>query len=75
MTIRNLEIFTKVAELGSMSAAAKVLYITQPSVSLAISDIEREFDIRLFDRVGNTLCLTPTGQQLMNYATNIIHQY
>lgn len=75
MTIRNLEIFTKVAELGSMSAAAKVLYITQPSVSLAISDIEKEYDIRLFDRVGNTLCLTPTGQQLMNYATNIIHQY
>ncbi len=57
MTIRNLEIFTKVAELGSMSAAAKSLYITQPSVSLAISEIEKEYDIKLFDRVGNTLCL------------------
>ena len=41
MTIRNLEIFTKVAELGSMSAAAKILYITQPSVSLAIAEIEK----------------------------------
>lgn len=75
MTIRNLEIFTKVAELGSMSAAAKSLYITQPSVSLAISEIEKEYDIKLFDRVGNTLCLTPTGQQLTIYAASIIHQY
>lgn len=75
MTIRNLEIFTKVAELGSMSAAAKNLYITQPSVSLAIAEIEKEYDVKLFDRVGNRLRLTPTGQQLMVYTASIIHQY
>lgn len=75
MTIRNLEIFTKVAEMGSMSAAAKSLYITQPSVSLAIAEIEKEYNVQLFDRVGNRLCLTPTGQQLMVYTTSIIHQY
>ena len=75
MTIRNLEIFTKVAELGSMSSAAKQLYITQPSVSLAIAEIEKEYDVKLFDRIGNRLCLTPTGQQLMVYTSNIIHQY
>lgn len=75
MTIRNLEIFTKVAELGSMSAAAKVLYITQPSVSLAIAEIEKEYNVKLFDRIGNRLCLTPTGQQLSEYTSGIIHQY
>ena len=75
MTIRNLEIFTKVAELGSMSAAAKKLYITQPSVSIAISEIEKEYDVKLFDRVGNHLRLTPTGQQLLIYASGIIQQY
>lgn len=75
MTIRNLEIFTKVAELGSMSAAAKSLYITQPSVSLAIAEIEKEYDVKLFDRIGNRLCLTPTGQQLFVYTASIIHQY
>ena len=75
MTIRNLEIFTKVAELGSMSAAAKSLFITQPSVSLAISEIEKEYNVKLFDRVGNRLCLTPTGQQLITSSTSIIHQY
>lgn len=75
ITIRNLEIFTKVAELGSMSAAAKALYITQPSVSIAIAEIEKEYNVKLFDRVGNTLCLTPTGKQLTVYTTNIIHQY
>ena len=75
MTIRNLEIFTKVAELGSMSAAAKNLYITQPSVSLAISEIEKEYDVKLFDRVGSRLRLTPTGEQLMVYTSSIIQQY
>ena len=75
MTIRNLEIFTKVAELGSMSAAAKELYITQPSVSLAIAEIEKEYDVKLFDRIGNRLCLNPTGHQLMEYTSSIIHQY
>ena len=75
MTIRYLEIFTKVAELGSMSLAAKSLYITQPSVSLAIAEIEKEYDVQLFDRIGNRLRLTPTGHQMMTYATSIIHQY
>lgn len=75
MTIRNLEIFTKVAELGSMSAAAKILYITQPSVSLAIAEIEKEYNVKLFDRIGNRLCLTPTGQHLLEYTSGIIHQY
>ena len=75
MTIRNLEIFTKVAEMGSMSAAAKSLYITQPSVSLAIAEIEKEYNVQLFDRIGNRLCLTPTGQQLLVYTASIIQQY
>ena len=75
MTIRNLEIFTKVAELGSMSAAAKILYITQPSVSLAIAEIEKEYNVKLFDRIGNRLCLTPTGQHLLEYTSGLIHQY
>lgn len=75
MTIRNLEIFTTVANLGSMSAAAKKLYITQPSVSLAIAEIEKEYDVQLFDRIGNHLHLTTTGQQLLLYTSNILQQY
>ena len=75
MTIRNLEIFTKVAELGSMSAAAKQLYITQPSVSLAIAEIEKEYEVKLFDRIGNRLCLTHTGERLFEYTSSIIQQF
>ena len=40
MTIRHLKIFLAVAESGSMSAAAKKLYITQPSVSQAVRELE-----------------------------------
>ena len=75
MTIRNIEIFTKVASLGSMSSAAKELYITQPSVSLAIAEIEKEYGVRLFERVGNHLHLTPTGEELLIYTSSILHQY
>jgi len=75
MTIRNLEIFTTVANLGSMSAAAKNLYITQPSVSLAIAEIEKEYDVQLFDRIGNHLHLTSTGQHLLLYTSSILQQY
>lgn len=72
MTIRNLEIFSAVAELGSMSAAADYLYITQPSVSLAISDIEKEYKVKLFDRVGRKLHLTPAGKRLVGYSNGIL---
>ena len=66
---------SRVADLGSMSAAAKSLYITQPSVSLAIAEIEKEYGVKLFDRIGNHLHLTPTGQQLLIYSSSILQQY
>ena len=44
MTLRNLQIFATVAECCNMTKAAEKLYISQPSVSMAISDIEREYD-------------------------------
>ncbi|MGM9522717.1 MAG: LysR family transcriptional regulator [Oscillospiraceae bacterium] len=73
MTIRNMEIFVTVADTGSMSAAAEKLYITQPSVSLAISDIEKEYSVKLFDRTGRRLRLTPAGRRLLGYSNGIIH--
>ena len=73
MTFRNLQIFSKVAELGSMSKAAEALYISQPSVSLAISDIEREYNVLLFDRVSRSLYLTYSGEKLLEYANSILY--
>lgn len=72
MTLRHLQVFVKVAECGKMSAAAKELYISQSSVSQAVSEIEREYGIVLFDRIGKQLFLTQTGSLLLEYARKAI---
>lgn len=50
MTIRHLKIFIAVAESGSMSVAANRLYLTQPTVSQAIRDLEGHYQVQLFER-------------------------
>jgi DNA-binding transcriptional LysR family regulator len=72
MTIRNLEIFIKVADLGNMTAAARSLYIAQPTVSQVISELESHYGIKLFDRLAKRLYITESGKQLLSYARHII---
>jgi len=72
MTIRNLEIFVKVADCGSMTAAAEQLFIAQPTVSQAVSELEDHYGIRLFDRLSKRLYITEDGKNLLNYARHII---
>ena len=72
MTIRNLEIFIKVADLGNMTSAARSLYIAQPTVSQAISELESHYGIKLFDRLAKRLYITESGKQLLSYARHII---
>ena len=68
MTSRNLQIFVTVAELGKMTEAARVLYITQSSVSQAIASIEQEYGVVLFERLSRGIFLTDAGNELLNYA-------
>ena len=72
MTIRNLEIFVKVADCGSMTGASEALYIAQPTVSQAISELESHYGIKLFDRLSKKLYITESGKKLLNYARHII---
>lgn len=58
MTIRHLTVFVAVAEQGSMSAAAKHLYLSQPTVSQAIRELEAHYNGLLFERLGKKLYLT-----------------
>ena len=52
MTIRHLKIFLAVAEYKTMSAAAEKLYISQPTVSQAIRELEEHYHGLLFERLG-----------------------
>lgn len=75
MTIRDLEIFIEVVKTKNMSNAAKNLEISQPTVSHAISQIENEYNVRLFDRVSKKLYITDVGLRLYDFALNILDQF
>ncbi|EQF24893.1 bacterial regulatory helix-turn-helix, lysR family protein [Clostridioides difficile CD160] len=72
MTIRSLEIFVKVAECGKMSEVARNMYITQSSVSQVISEIEKEYGVKLFDRISKKLYLTEAGKKLLGYGRHLL---
>lgn len=57
---------------GSATAAGKHLYLAQPAVSLAISELESNYGIKLFDRISNRLHITDQGRQFLDYAMHII---
>lgn len=71
MTLRHLKIFIMVADLGSMTAAAKALFISQPTISQAISELEEHYGIKIFDRLSKRLFITEKGTQLLSYARHI----
>ena len=72
MTLRHFRIFIAVCENNSMTAAGKKLHMTQPSVSIAIRELEENYGVKLFDRVSRRLYITETGKQLLAYATHIV---
>lgn len=65
MELRHLRYFASVAGATGVSSAALRLGITQPALSRQIRDLEGELGVRLFDRVGRRLRLTPEGQDLL----------
>ena len=75
MTIRHLRILMAVADTGQMSAAARQLYITQPTVSQAIADIEAAYGVRIFERLSRRLYITPAGAQMLDYARHIVASF
>ncbi len=75
MTIRHLKVFIEVAEKGKMSAAAEALFITQPSVSQAIRELEEHYTTLLFERLSKRLYITEAGKLLYGYAKQVVSQF
>ncbi len=73
MNFRHLKIFLAVCDQGSMTRAAKQLYMTQPSVSQVIAELENEYAVRLFERLNHRLFITAAGERLQSYARHILH--
>jgi DNA-binding transcriptional LysR family regulator len=61
-SLRQLEVFLAVARVGSVSGAGEELGMSQSAVSGALGDLERQFSVQLFDRIGKRLRLSELGQ-------------
>jgi DNA-binding transcriptional LysR family regulator len=70
--LKQLRAFCHAARAGSISAAAEALFLSQPSVSLQIQALEREFRITLFERRGPQIKLTPEGELLYELAFPLV---
>lgn len=72
MNINQLRYFIKTADCGSMTDAAQALYISQPSLSKSIAQLESEYSIQLFERKPLGVVLTPVGVKFLNYAKVVV---
>ena len=72
MTLNQLLYFQKIAAMGNMGKAAKALHISQPSLSVSISNLEKELNLSLFHRNGHNLELSAEGEQLLAHAEAIL---
>jgi len=72
MTLRHLRIFIAVCKYKSVTVAAQNLFLAQPTVSLAINELEEHYGIKLFDRISRKLYLTEIGEQFLEYSSHII---
>ena len=73
-TLRQLEVFLAVARLGSVSRAARELAMSQSATSGSLGDLERQFDVRLFDRIGKRLQPSDLGNALRARAEAVLDQ-
>lgn len=74
MTIQQLKYIIKIVECGSITEAARQLFISQPSLSAALKELESEFGIELFYRTAKGISLTADGTEFLSYARQIIEQ-
>ena len=75
MTLQQLRYAVCIAKNQSMNKAAVELYITQPSLSSTIRDLEEELGLKLFSRSNRGIAITPDGEEFLGYARQMLEQY
>ena len=74
MKLQQLIYAVKVAECGSITEAARRLFVSQPSVTSAIHDLEQEMNVRIFDRTNKGVVVSAEGDTFLGYARQVIEQ-
>lgn len=75
MTLTQLKYVITVSDKHSMNEASKILFISQPSLSSAIKDLEDEIGLTLFYRNNRGVTVTPEGKEFLGYARQVVEQY
>ena len=74
MTLQQLKYVVTVAETGTITEAAGKLYISQPSLTNAIHELEREMQIVIFNRTNKGISLSKEGDIFLGYARQVLEQ-
>ena len=74
MNVLWLKYAVEVAKKGSISSAAKSLYMEQPNLSRAIKELEDTLEVKIFDRTTKGIVVTPQGEEFLHYAESILRQ-
>lgn len=75
MTLTQLKYAITVAGCRSMNEAAHELFISQPSLSASMKELEEETGIQIFRRTNRGISLTPQGEEFLGYARQVVEQY
>lgn len=75
MTIQQLYYVITISETGSLNKASEVLYVSQPSLSSSVKELEKELGISIFHRSGRGVTLTNDGAEFLLYARQMYQQY
>ena len=75
MTIQQLHYVITISEMGSLYKASEVLYVTQPSLTSAVQELEKELGIVIFNRGGKGVTLTSDGAEFLQLARQVATQY
>ena len=74
MNVLHMKYAYEVARQGSIGKASEKLLVAVPNISRSVKDLEADLGITIFDRTTKGMCLTPEGEQFMNYAKSILEQ-
>ncbi|AVD54580.1 LysR family transcriptional regulator (plasmid) [Priestia filamentosa] len=74
MTLQQLKYVIEVVRSRSISKAAQHLFISQPSLSNALKELEKELGIKIFSRTNKGIIITPEGSEFLGYARQVVEQ-
>lgn len=75
MTLQQLKYILAISETGSMNKAAEQLYVSQPSLTSSVQELEKEIGIKIFNRSGRGVTLTNDGSEFIRYAKQVVGQF